>query len=219
MPVSPPGTTAQPRRRTRMPAARRRELILQAAAQVFAERGYSGASMTDIAAAAGIAPSVIYDHFGCKRDLHIELLTEHAGDLVRATTRPPGRESGAEQVRSATEAFFRFVEQHRYAWRMLFRDPPADEQIAAAHARIHRQGTAAIARLIHRAQGFRLPESMPRTLADEMLARAIKSANDGLASWWYQHPEVPRQQVVDVAVGLYWHGLAGLTSGATDRSG
>jgi len=25
-----------------------------------------------------------------------------------------------------------------------------------------------------------------------MLARAIKSANDGLAAWWYEHPEVSR---------------------------
>jgi AcrR family transcriptional regulator len=55
---------ARPRRR--LSAARRRALILEAAARQFAAHGYSGASMTGIAAAAGIAPSVIYDHFGSK---------------------------------------------------------------------------------------------------------------------------------------------------------
>ncbi len=155
---------------------------MEAAARLFAERGYSGASMTDIAAAAGIAPSVIYDHFASKRDLHRELLSRHAHALIEATT-----------------------------WRMLFRDPPADDEIAAVHARIHRHGTAAIAGLIHLAPVLHLPAGVARERGDEMLARAMKSTNDGLAAWWYEHPEVPREQVVEVAIGLCWRGLAVLT--------
>src|SRR6516164_7528438 len=188
MPATPPAPPAHPGTRRRLSAARRRDLILQAAAGVFAEQGYHGASMTAIAAAAGIAPSVIYDHFSSKKDLHLELL------------------------RRSTEAFFGYVEQNRFAWRMLFRDPPADEQIAAIHAGIHRRGTAAIAALIHRAPALRLPPVIPRERADEMIARAIKSGNDGLATWWYEHPEVPRDQVVEVAVSLHWHGLARLAA-------
>ncbi len=211
MPVSTPRAPAPARTRRRLSAARRRTLILDAAAQLFAERGYSGASMTGIAAAAGIAPSVIYDHFASKRDLHLELLSQHARAMVQATTRLRPGESGGELVRRSTEAFFSFVEQNRYAWRMLFQDPPADDQIAAVHARIHREGTAAIAGLISLAAALRLPPGIPRELADEMLARVIKSGNDGLAAWWYEHPDVPRQQVVDVAVGLCWDGLARLT--------
>jgi hypothetical protein len=50
-----------------------------------------------------------------------------------------------------------------------------------------------------------------------MLAHTIKSGNEGLAAWWYEHPEVPRAQVVDIAVSLTWHGLAHLAglAGAT----
>jgi AcrR family transcriptional regulator len=210
-----PGSSAVIRqhagRRRRLSAARRRALILEAAARQFAAHGYSGASMTGIAAAAGIAPSVIYDHFGSKRDLHLELLSQHARAMIEATTTPRAGESGEELVRRSTDAFFSFVEQHLYAWRMLFRDPPADEQIAAIHAGIHQQGTAAIAKLIHQAPALRLPPSIPRGQADEMLARALKSSNDGLAAWWYEHPEVPKDQVVDIAVGLCWRGLARLT--------
>ncbi len=135
-------TTAQREagRRKRLSASRRRILIMEAAARLFAERGYSGASMTDIAAAAGIAPSVIYDHFASKRDLHLELLSQHAHALIEATTLDT-EGSGEALVRRSTEAFFGFVEQHPYAWRMLFRDPPADDEIAAVHARIHRHGS------------------------------------------------------------------------------
>jgi len=205
------GIRQRARRPRRLPAARRRALILEAAAQQFATYGYAGASMTGIAAAAGIAPSVIYDHFGSKRDLHLELLSLHARAMIEATTTPYAGESAEELVRRTTDAFFGFVEQHRYAWRMLFRDPPADEQIAAIHARIHREGTAAIAGLVHQAPALRLPPGIPRRRADEMVAQAIKSSNDGLAAWWYEHPEVPKDQVVAVAVGLCWNGLERLT--------
>jgi len=212
MPASPPAPPTHRRTRRRLSAARRRDLILRAAAGIFAEQGYHGASMTAIAAAAGIAPSVIYDHFNSKKALHLELLTQHAAAMVEATTRQPAGGSGKDLVRRGTEAFFAYVEDNRYAWRMLFRDPPADEQIAAIHADIHRRGSAAIAALIHRAPALRLPPVIPRERADEMIARAIKSGNDGLATWWYEHPEVPRDQVVEVAVSLHWHGLARLAA-------
>ena len=211
MPASTPAAPARLGTRRRLSAAQRRDLILQAAAGVFAAQGYHGASMTAIAAAAGIAPSVIYDHFSSKKDLHLELLTRHARAMVEATTRVPAGESGEDLLRRGTEAFFRYVEQNRFAWRMLFRDPPADERIAALHADIHRRGTAAIAALIHTVPALQLPPGIPRERADEMIARAIKSGNDGLAAWWYEHPEVPRDQVVAVAVSLCWHGLAWLT--------
>jgi AcrR family transcriptional regulator len=202
--------------RKRLSAARRRALIMEAAARLFAERGYPGTSMIDIAAAAGIAPSVIYDHFPSKKDLHLELLSQHARALIEATTlieaATPGTEGAGEALmRRSTEAFFSFVEQHPYAWRMLFRDPPADDEIAAVHARIHRHGTAAITGLIHRAPALRLPAGIARDRGDEMLARAIKSSSDGLAAWWYEHPEVAREQVVEVAIALCWRGLAVLT--------
>jgi hypothetical protein len=130
--------------------------------------------------------------------------------MVAVATIPPEARSAEDLVRHATDAFFRFVEDNPYAWRVLFRDPPADEQTAAVHAAIHRCGTAAIAGLIALAPALRLALPMPRERANEMLAHTIKSGNDGLAAWWYEHPEVPRAQIVEIAVSLSWHGLAHL---------
>ena len=62
--------------RRRIPAEERRVRILDAAVEVFAEHGYDAAKMQDIAARAGVVPSVLYDHFGSKRELHITVL-EH----------------------------------------------------------------------------------------------------------------------------------------------
>ena len=196
--------------RKRLAPGQRKALIMEAAARLFAERGYSGASITDIAAASGISPSVIYDHFTSKKDLHLALLNQHGSALIKATTEHAA-DIGEDLLRLGTEAFFSFVEQHPYAWRMLFRDPPADDEIAAVHARVHRHGTAAIAGLIRLVPALDLPPGIPRETADEMLAQAVKSSHDGLAAWWYEHPEVPREQVVAVALAFSWGGLAALT--------
>jgi len=56
-------------------AARRRLLttrerassILEAAATVFAERGYDGSTVDDVAAAAGVSKLIVYRHFNSKR--------------------------------------------------------------------------------------------------------------------------------------------------------
>src|SRR5580698_8560674 len=50
-------------------AAETRERLLRAAADVFAERGYDGTRVADIAAAAGVSNGALYAHFGSKADL------------------------------------------------------------------------------------------------------------------------------------------------------
>jgi hypothetical protein len=44
-----------------------------------------------------------------------------------------------------------------------------------------------------------------------MAAQAVKSINDGLAAWWFEHPEVPREIVCEIAVDLAWRGIARFT--------
>jgi len=53
----------------RDPGEVRRAQILEAAASVFAEKGYQRATMKEIAARAGVAPGTIYLYFKSKRDL------------------------------------------------------------------------------------------------------------------------------------------------------
>lgn len=58
-------------------AAQTRDRLLRAAAQVFAERGYDGARVADIAAAAGVSNGALYAHFGSKADLLVAALGTH----------------------------------------------------------------------------------------------------------------------------------------------
>jgi len=51
-----------------------RDYLLQAAAQVFAERGFHGASLDEVAAAAGYTKGAVYSNFKNKEDLFLALL-------------------------------------------------------------------------------------------------------------------------------------------------
>jgi AcrR family transcriptional regulator len=68
-----------PPRRTRMPAAKRRESILAAAAEVFAAAGYHAAKMSDIAALVGVSEPVVFQNFGSKQALFSAVLERAAG--------------------------------------------------------------------------------------------------------------------------------------------
>jgi AcrR family transcriptional regulator len=54
-----------------------RDYLLQAAAQVFAERGYHGASLDEVAAVAGFSKGAVYSNFKNKEDLFLALLESH----------------------------------------------------------------------------------------------------------------------------------------------
>lgn len=63
-------------------AAETRERLLLAAADAFAERGYDGTRVADIAAAAGVSNGALYAHFGSKAELLVAALRAHGRRLL-----------------------------------------------------------------------------------------------------------------------------------------
>jgi AcrR family transcriptional regulator len=202
---------ATPQRRLK--ADERRGVILEAAAEVFADRGYLGASVDRIAEAAGISPPVIYRHFGSKKELYIELLQSSGMALLAATTREDAYGTVEELLRENIRAFFHFVEEHPAAWRILFLDPAPDPAIAEVQRQIQDQATKRLAEVIvARVRGLKVSTRIRRREADELIAQAGKSALNGLAVWWWDRPELKADQLAAVAMDLLWRGLGNLGS-------
>ena len=67
--------------RTRRRSAAKRELIIDAAMRHFAEHGYQGARVEDVAAELGIAKGSIFQHFGSKAGLFFAAYTKAVGSL------------------------------------------------------------------------------------------------------------------------------------------
>lgn len=88
------------RRVRRRPREEREADILQAARSVFAERGYDGASMTEIARRAGVVEGTIYKYFVNKRDLLFRLMVKVYDALIAgAKTRIHKIDGTRDQVR------------------------------------------------------------------------------------------------------------------------
>ena len=202
--------------RRRIPAEERRIRILEAAVEVFAGLGYDAAKMQDIAGRAGVVPSVLYDHFGSKRELFITALEQHAARLRERSLRRLDGASPEDLVRESVANYFEFVEDDPFLFRFLHRDPPADPEIAAVCQELADRGTAGIADLIR--FGAADAKSVKGISVDDgawILARATQSACGGVATWWYEHRDVPRERVVELVFMLLWQGFDGMLKQAS----
>jgi AcrR family transcriptional regulator len=81
MPAATPVFTAQTARPTQA-GERTAERILDAAEALFAERGYNGASLRDVATRVGVRPPSLYNHFASKDALYAAVLERGLGPLV-----------------------------------------------------------------------------------------------------------------------------------------
>jgi AcrR family transcriptional regulator len=62
--------------RTRLPAAQRREALIDAALCAFVTGSYRGTTTAEISRAAGVSEPILYRHFTSKRDLYVACLDE-----------------------------------------------------------------------------------------------------------------------------------------------
>jgi len=72
---------------TRARSGTRREEILDAAARLFAERGYHGVSIDDIGSAVGMSGPGIYRHFAGKEDVLSQMLLRISHELLEEGSR------------------------------------------------------------------------------------------------------------------------------------
>jgi AcrR family transcriptional regulator len=107
---------------------RRRELtrnaLVDAAAEVFARRGFHAASLDEIADAAGFTRGAIYSNFGGKEDLMLAVHERHSQSLLSAFTSAMDTEAGPERRATAAAQLWRDLvrrDQNVLALQMEFR--------------------------------------------------------------------------------------------------
>ncbi len=127
---SPSSKTHEPRLRAR---AARRQALLETAEAVFAERGFSGATMAEIASRAGYSAGNLYNIFEGKDALFAEVLSARADEVlehVRKALRAGG--SLGETIDRYVDATLELVEQHHGFFVMLMLTTP-DFDFRGAH--------------------------------------------------------------------------------------
>ncbi|HEX2160463.1 MAG TPA: TetR/AcrR family transcriptional regulator [Thermoleophilaceae bacterium] len=194
-----------PRRAKVRPEEAGGERVLAAGRELFAERGYHATSIADIGERAGIAKSVLYHHFGSKAQLYEAIVEAETRDLIERVRDAVPTRPGASRLRPGVEAYLGFLAERPAAWRLLLRDPPAEPALIAVHERLSEQRAAALAELLA-TPGKRLRQD-PHL---DLTATAIRA----FAAWWYQHRDVPREQVVEAILDVARAGARRLTAAA-----
>jgi AcrR family transcriptional regulator len=155
----------------RLARAERERLMLRAAGEAFATRGFHGSSMDDIARAAGITKPMLYRYFGSKEGLYAAYLRTTGHELVDKVRAPNTREQPPQaRLRAGLRAFLTYVKEHRAGWTVLH-----GESTAPTDAQIARE----IAELRGRIIGM-----LSTLFGDEAYAHAFTGAAESLATWW-----------------------------------
>jgi AcrR family transcriptional regulator len=182
----------------RLPAAERRAIIEDAAARLFAERGYSATTVDDIAAKAGVSKPMLYRHFESKRELQMRLLERRRDELAAAPLDVyiTGEGRRQDRVPAMAEAWFAHVEEHPYSSRMLFQDAIGDPQVQALQRELRRRQRAADVALLRE-----LAPGLPETEL-EPLGEIIRSSLTALALWGLDNPGTPREVLVSAILRM-----------------
>lgn len=143
---------------SRLPAAKRREQLLDAALELFASHGYARATTSELAKAAGVTEPIIYRHFSSKKDLFIALiertgqqtLEQWAQDLKNAS-------DPADRLRRIIGDNPMVSTRGQRAYRVLLQSitESNDEQIRAAVSNHIRSVHAFLVKEVERAQEAR----------------------------------------------------------------
>jgi len=184
---------AAPATQRRLPVAERRALIVEAAGRLFGERGYDGARLDEIAAAAGVTKPIVYRHFDSKRDLYLALLDRHRDDLAGFVASMPADGTREQRLRAVLEIWLDYVEAHSYTWKMLFRDTGGGPEIAARRREVHADARAILVQLIRSLASSPVPR---REI--EPLAELMSMGMAALVLWWIEDAAVSRAAVLDV---------------------
>ena len=193
---------------TRLPAAERREQLLQAALETFGQKGFHDASMNDVAEAAGVTKPVLYQHFASKKALYNELVDELGARLERTIFEAATAADGPrQQVEAGFRAYFRWAIAQGSAFRVLFSDRNrADAELAQAVARVEAVVADRVASLI----------AIPGLSDDErqVLAFGVVGIAESTSRHWLElglGQGTDADAFADRVARLAWSGLRGIT--------
>jgi AcrR family transcriptional regulator len=201
-----------------MAAADRRELLIEAARESFADGGYHQTSLDAIADRAGVSKALLYEHFASKRELHAAMLEAHVRELIeRINAALVDAEPGEGRLRAGLEAFFDFIEERRGAAAIMLRNT-GDPDVAEWLGRLREAIGAQVVALMTEEAAELIREDPEMRAAIEMIAQQQIGAIQSLADWWGEHRDVPKEQVIATAMDFAWVGMERVSSGERWRA-
>ncbi|MEV5329827.1 TetR/AcrR family transcriptional regulator [Nonomuraea sp. N2-4H] len=188
-----------------MSGAERREQLIRISRTLFAEKGFDGTSIEEIAATAQVSKPVVYEHFGGKEGLYAVVVDREMQKLLGMITEALSAAHSLVKLERAALALLRYIEESSEGFRILVRD---------SHAA---SGTGTFASLISE-----IASQVEDVLADEFAARGYDPKLAPMyaqmlvgmvaltGQWWLDVRKPSREEVAAHLVNLAWNGLTAL---------
>jgi AcrR family transcriptional regulator len=202
-----PTRTAESRTttRVRMTGTERREQLIDVGRRLFAERGFEGTSVEEIAAKAGVSKPVVYEHFGGKEGLYAVVVDREMQQLLDMVTSALTGGHPRELLEQAAFALLDYIEQSTDGFRILVRDSPVAQSTGSFASLISDIATQVehilVAEFKHR--GY---EAKHAPLYAQMLVGMVALTGQ----WWLDVRKPRKADVAAHLVNLAWNGLSGL---------
>ncbi|MER6946419.1 TetR family transcriptional regulator [Nonomuraea sp. NPDC000554] len=188
-----------------MTGRERREQLITISRTLFAEKGFDGTSIEEIAATAQVSKPVVYEHFGGKEGVYAVVVDREMQKLLGMITEALSAAHSLIKLERAALALLRYIEESSEGFRILVRD---------SHAA---SGTGTFASLISE-----IASQVEDVLADEfasrgydpklapMYAQMLVGMVALTGQWWLDVRKPGREEVAAHLVNLAWNGLTGL---------
>ncbi|MGY1649780.1 TetR/AcrR family transcriptional regulator [Geodermatophilus sp. SYSU D01119] len=192
-----------PRPRVRMTGAQRREQLVAVGRAVFAERGYDGTSIEELAVRADVSKPVVYEHFGGKEGLYAAVVDREMQRLLDRFTAALAQGGGPRALlERAALVLLDYVEGDTEGFRVLSRDSPGSGAYSSLLGELARRVESPLA------------EQLGARGHDPALAGLYSTALVGMVAlvgqWWLEHRSPGREEVAARLVDLAYSGLAHL---------
>ena len=192
----------------RMTGQERRQQLLDIGRRLFAERGFEGTSIEEIAAQAGVSKPVVYEHFGGKEGLYavvvdreVERLTTDAMLFERPHTKA--------KFEAAAVSLLRYIEENADGFRILVRDSNPGS------------GGGTYGTLLADIAGqveYIMADFLKSRGRDPKLAPMYSQMMVGMVAftgqWWLDARKPKLEQVAANLIDLAWNGLSQLDAKA-----
>lgn len=123
-------SSARRSRRVRMTGKERREQLLDIGRTLFADKGFEGTSVEEIASRAGVSKPVVYEHFGGKEGLYAVVVDREMRQLLDMVTGALTAGHPRELLEQAAFALLDYIETYTDGFRILVRDSPSPSRPA-----------------------------------------------------------------------------------------
>lgn len=198
-----------------MTGPQRRSQLIGVGRALFAEKGFEGTTVEEIAATAGVSKPVIYEHFGGKEGLYAVVVDREIqallGQMTAALTLPDGHARAL--LEAAALALLDYIENSTDGFRILVRDSPPG-QSTGSFASLISDIASQVEHIL--AAEFRRRKLDPKTapLYAQMLVGMVAIPG----GWWLDSRRMKKEDVAAHLVNLAWNGLAGMESKPTLRT-